>query len=311
MRFLGSTPPYDLTYDDVFMVPARSELASRFDVDLTTTDGTGATIPLVVANMTAVAGRRMAETVARRGGLTVLPQDIPFPVVREVVAWARRTGTVLVSDECYAEMGWEAEPVSLLHPSVCDGDVTGLLVAYSLSKQSNLAGYRAGLVAGDPALVARLVETRKHATVDRRLRAVEAAVADVEAIPRGFEGRLARYRRDTCSSERALDQHIGTLADEASNLFQRQRRDALPLEHRIGRGCQIRDGVEQRAVEVEVTRVVDGLLGRHPVVYEVGEDLGVALGLHGASHVPEDGPQGALAGGEAGDDGVHRTLTGG
>jgi len=101
--------------------------------------------------------------------------------LRDVVAWARRTGTVLVSDECYAEMGWEAEPVSLLHPSVCDGDVTGLLVAYSLSKQSNLAGYRAGLVAGDPALVARLVETRKHAgmIVPRPVQAVmQACLAD-------------------------------------------------------------------------------------------------------------------------------------
>ena len=68
MRFLDPAPPYELTYDDVFMVPVRSEVASRFDVDLSTTDGSGATIPLVVANMTAVAGRRMAETVARRGG---------------------------------------------------------------------------------------------------------------------------------------------------------------------------------------------------------------------------------------------------
>src|SRR5882762_827450 len=66
------------------MVPARSEVGSRFDVDLSTVDGSGATIPIVVANMTAVAGRRMAETVARRGGLVVLPQDIPGPVVRVV-----------------------------------------------------------------------------------------------------------------------------------------------------------------------------------------------------------------------------------
>jgi IMP dehydrogenase len=65
-------------------------VASRYDVDLSTRDGTGATIPLVVANMTAVAGRRMAETVARRGGITVIPQDIPFPVVRDVVSWVKR-----------------------------------------------------------------------------------------------------------------------------------------------------------------------------------------------------------------------------
>jgi IMP dehydrogenase len=85
----GVTPSYDLTYDDVFMVPRRSEVGSRFDVDLTTSDGSGATIPLVVANMTAVAGRRMAETVARRGGLVVLPQDIPVEVVSDVVQWVK------------------------------------------------------------------------------------------------------------------------------------------------------------------------------------------------------------------------------
>src|SRR5947209_7447322 len=87
MRFLdGQHPPYDLTYDDVFMVPAYSQVASRFDVDLATVDGSGASIPLVVANMTAVAGRRMAETVARRGALAVVPQDIPSAVVEDVVA---------------------------------------------------------------------------------------------------------------------------------------------------------------------------------------------------------------------------------
>ncbi|BDH57649.1 hypothetical protein MTP03_25880 [Tsukamurella sp. PLM1] len=80
MHFLtDSRPQYDLTYDDVFLVPNRSDVTSRFDVDLSSTDGTGTTIPLVVANMTAVAGRRMAETVARRGGIVVLPQDLPCP----------------------------------------------------------------------------------------------------------------------------------------------------------------------------------------------------------------------------------------
>ncbi len=86
MRFLpGQSPTHDLTYGDVFLVPSRSDVVSRFDVDLSTEDGTGTTIPLVVANMTAVAGRRMAETVARRGGLTVIPQDIPVDVVAKVV----------------------------------------------------------------------------------------------------------------------------------------------------------------------------------------------------------------------------------
>jgi len=90
VRFLNDTPSaHDLTYDDVFMVPRRSAVASRYDVDLSSNDGTGTTIPLVVANMTAVSGRRMAETMARRGGLAVLPQDIPLDIVAEVVAWVK------------------------------------------------------------------------------------------------------------------------------------------------------------------------------------------------------------------------------
>ncbi|HSR82713.1 MAG TPA: GuaB1 family IMP dehydrogenase-related protein [Streptosporangiaceae bacterium] len=88
MRFL-SEPAHDLTYSDVFLVPKRSGVGSRLDVDLATRDGSGATIPVVVANMTAVAGRRMAETVARRGAITVLPQDIPVDVVADVISWVK------------------------------------------------------------------------------------------------------------------------------------------------------------------------------------------------------------------------------
>src|SRR6201982_3330827 len=71
------------------MVPSRSSVGSRLDVDLATTDGSGATIPIVTANMTAVSGRRMAETIARRGGIAILPQDIPADVVADVVAWVK------------------------------------------------------------------------------------------------------------------------------------------------------------------------------------------------------------------------------
>ncbi len=90
MRFLdGQVSDRDLTYDDVFLVPGRSAVASRFDVDLTTADGSGATVPVIAANMTAVAGRRMAETLARRGALTVLPQDVAPEAVAEIVAWIK------------------------------------------------------------------------------------------------------------------------------------------------------------------------------------------------------------------------------
>ena len=88
MRFLN-TPSHDLTYDDVFMVPSSSQIASRMDVDLSTHDGTGTTIPIVVANMTAISGRRMAETIARRGGIAVIPQDIPIEIVSDVIKWVK------------------------------------------------------------------------------------------------------------------------------------------------------------------------------------------------------------------------------
>ena len=87
--------------------------------------------------------------------------------LRAAVARARELGAVLASDECYAELGWDGpwkdEPVpSILDPRVVDGDRRGILSVYSLSKQSNLAGYRAAFVAGDPALIARLLTARKH-----------------------------------------------------------------------------------------------------------------------------------------------------
>ncbi|MBS2964909.1 succinyldiaminopimelate transaminase [Actinocrinis puniceicyclus] len=82
----------------------------------------------------------------------------------EIVAWARARGVLVVADECYISLGWEAtEPVSVLHPDVCGGAHGGLLAVHSLSKRSNLAGYRSAFLAGDPAAVAQLLEVRKHA----------------------------------------------------------------------------------------------------------------------------------------------------
>src|SRR5215208_6828866 len=116
MRFLeGHPPPYDLTYNDVFIVPGRSDVQSRFDVDLSTSDGSGTTIPIVVANMTAIAGRRMAETVARRGGLVVIPQDIPIEVVTEVIGWVKQRHLVLDTPITLAPSQTVADALSLLH----------------------------------------------------------------------------------------------------------------------------------------------------------------------------------------------------
>lgn len=88
---------------------------------------------------------------------------LPAEHLAKVVSWARERGAVVASDECYVEFGWDAKPVSILHPDVSGGSLTGLLSVHSLSKRSNLAGYRAGFVAGDPQLVQDLLAVRRHA----------------------------------------------------------------------------------------------------------------------------------------------------
>jgi IMP dehydrogenase len=116
VRFIeGHKPSYDLTYDDVFLVPGRSGVESRFGVDLATSDGTGATIPVVVANMTAVAGRRMAETMARRGGLVVLPQDVAPDAVAEIVSWVKERHPVWDTPLTLRPTDAVADALNLLH----------------------------------------------------------------------------------------------------------------------------------------------------------------------------------------------------
>jgi succinyldiaminopimelate transaminase len=88
---------------------------------------------------------------------------LPAEHLRKVVSWARERGAVVASDECYLTLGWEADPVSVLSAQVCGDSYEGVLAVHSLSKRSNLAGYRAGFVAGDPAVVAELLAVRKHA----------------------------------------------------------------------------------------------------------------------------------------------------
>ncbi|WP_347348836.1 GuaB1 family IMP dehydrogenase-related protein [Nigerium sp.] len=97
MRFTTSRPDYDLTYDDVFMSPTRSSVRSRMDVDLTSTDGLRLPLPLVVANMTAISGRRMAETVARRGGVAIFPQDVPAGIAANSIRRVKNAHPVFES----------------------------------------------------------------------------------------------------------------------------------------------------------------------------------------------------------------------
>ncbi|ORV43216.1 succinyldiaminopimelate transaminase [Mycobacterium doricum] len=116
--------------------------------------------------------------------------------LRKVVGWARERGVLVASDECYLGLGWDTAPVSVLHPSVCDGDHTGLLAVHSLSKTSSLAGYRAGFVAGDPAVVAELLAVRKHAgmMVPTPVQAAMVAALDDDAHAQQQRERYARRR---------------------------------------------------------------------------------------------------------------------
>ncbi|MCL3817384.1 GuaB1 family IMP dehydrogenase-related protein [Aeromicrobium wangtongii] len=135
MKFLNDlAPSHDLTYNDVFMVPARSDVTSRFDVDLSTADGTGTTLPLVVANMTAVSGKRMAETIARRGGIAIIPQDIPLDIVAATVDRVKAAHTVYDTPVSVSPSTTVGEALSLIpkraHGAavvVEDGKVLGIV----------------------------------------------------------------------------------------------------------------------------------------------------------------------------------------
>jgi succinyldiaminopimelate transaminase len=127
---------------------------------------------------------------------------LPVSHMRKVVEWARERGAVVASDECYISLGWEAEPVSVLHPDVCGPSRDGVLAVHSLSKRSNLAGYRAGFVTGDPALVASLLALRKQAgmIVPGPVQAAMTAALDDDAHAAEQRERYARRRAELRSA---------------------------------------------------------------------------------------------------------------
>ena len=146
MRFL-TEPTTDLTYSDLFLVPSRSDVTSRLDVDLAADDGTGSAIPLVAANMTAVTGKRMAETMARRGGLAVLPQDVPLDVIRDVTAWIKTRHPVLETPVTLSPADTVIDALHLMgkrpHGAVTvvddSGAVTGIVRAADCEGQDRFA----------------------------------------------------------------------------------------------------------------------------------------------------------------------------
>ena len=128
---------------------------------------------------------------------------LPVEHLRKVVEWARERDVVVVSDECYLALGWETEPLSILHPDVSGGRTDGLIAVHSLSKSANMASYRAGFLTGDPKLIAQLLEVRKHAgmIVPRPVQeAMVAALTDDEAL----DAQRERYARRRLALRKAL-----------------------------------------------------------------------------------------------------------
>ena len=202
MRFL-TEPTTDLTYSDLFLVPSRSDVTSRLDVDLAADDGTGSAIPLVAANMTAVTGKRMAETMARRGGLAVLPQDVPLDVIRDVTSWIKTRHAVLETPVTLSPADTVIDALHLMgkrpHGAVVvvddSGAVTGIVRAADCEGQDRFAS---------------LASVMRHQPL-----VLDAALLD--DTPEGGAGSNPGLRRafeamDAAGSDFAPVQHDGVLA---------------------------------------------------------------------------------------------------
>ncbi|MQY03703.1 succinyldiaminopimelate transaminase [Actinomadura macrotermitis] len=171
---------------------------------------------------------------------------LPAEHLRKVVSWARERGAVVVSDECYLDFGWDPahEPVSILHPEVCEGSHEGLLAVNSLSKRSNLAGYRAGIVTGDLALVKRLLEVRKHAGMIVPAPVQAAMVAAFEDEEHVREQR-ARYQRRRATLRAAFERHGFRIDHSEASLYLWATRDEPcwdTVEHLAGLGILVGPG---------------------------------------------------------------------
>ncbi|MEW2298606.1 bifunctional succinyldiaminopimelate transaminase/glutamate-prephenate aminotransferase [Streptomyces sp. NPDC006655] len=170
----------------------------------------------------------------------VLPQQ----ELTEIVAWARDHGILVFSDECYLELGWEADPVSVLHPDVNGGSYDGLVAVHSLSKRSNLAGYRAAFLAGDPAVLGPLLEIRKHGgmmTSAPTQAAVVAALSDDTHVQEQRE----RYAARRTALREALLSHGFRIEHSEASLYLWATRDEScwqTVAHLADRGILVAPG---------------------------------------------------------------------
>ncbi|MEU4355446.1 succinyldiaminopimelate transaminase [Streptomyces virginiae] len=135
-----------------------------------------------------------------------------------IVAWAREHGILLFSDECYLELGWEAEPVSVLHDDVCGGSYEGIVAVHSLSKRSNLAGYRAAFVAGDADVLGELLEIRKHGGMMTPA-PVQAATVAALGDDRHVAEQRERYAARRAALRAALEAHGFRVEHSEASLY--------------------------------------------------------------------------------------------
>ncbi len=136
----------------------------------------------------------------------------------ELVNWARSAGAVLASDECYIDLGYEATPISVLHPAACGRSHDGLIGVFSLSKRSNLAGYRAGFVTGDPRLLAELLEVHKHSGMIMPA-PVQAAMTAALTDDAHAEQQFARYARRRAILRPALERAGWLISHSQAGLY--------------------------------------------------------------------------------------------
>ncbi|OON81309.1 bifunctional succinyldiaminopimelate transaminase/glutamate-prephenate aminotransferase [Streptomyces tsukubensis] len=135
-----------------------------------------------------------------------------------IVAWAREHGILVLSDECYLELGWDADPVSVLHPDVCGGSYEGVVAVQSLSKRSNLAGYRAAFLAGDSAVLGELLKIRKHGGMMAPAPVQAAAAAALGDDVHVHEQR-ERYTARRTALRAALVEHGFTIEHSEAGLY--------------------------------------------------------------------------------------------
>ncbi|MDT0423724.1 MULTISPECIES: succinyldiaminopimelate transaminase [Streptomyces] len=135
-----------------------------------------------------------------------------------IVAWAREHGVLVLSDECYLELGWEADPVSVLHPDVCGGSHEGIVAVHSLSKRSNLAGYRAAFVVGDPDVLGPLLQVRKHGGM-MTAAPVQAATAAALGDDKHVEEQRERYAARRTALRTALLDHGFRIEHSEASLY--------------------------------------------------------------------------------------------